>query len=97
SSPVAGHGQEEDVVDDLARTVGNPKPPFDEDLRDAVDDDDPGGDHRQEAVATGPAQCAVTFSTLTWSSSPSAFKASEQAPSGGEPRSTCTASVSAAI
>jgi len=76
------------MVDDLAGPIGNSETLFDEDLRDAVDDDDRRGDHRQQEVAASPTQVAATFSTLTRSSFPSRVSASEQAPSGGAPCST---------
>lgn len=85
------------MVDYLARPVGDTEPLLDEDLRDPVDDDDGGRDDRQQEVAAGPGQRGDTLSTLTCNSSPSAFRASEQEPSGADPRATSTASVSAAM
>ena len=94
---VARHGQKEDVVDDLARPVGNPEPLLDENLRDAVDDDDGGGDHPQQEVAANPAQFAATRMRLTRRSFPSICKVSVEAPLGAAPRATATTSVSVAI
>src|SRR5439155_14276944 len=95
SSPrVPSYGQEEDVVDDLARAVGDAKPLLDHDLRHPVNDDDRGGDRRQQKVAAKPVQWAATRTTLTWRSCPSICNVWVEAPSGAWPRATATASVS---
>ena len=96
-SPVPGHGEEEHMVQDLARPVGNPEPLLDDDLRDPIHDHDGGGDPRPQEIAADPVQRAATRTTLTWRSSPSMRSVSVEAPSGGPPRPTATARVSVAM
>ena len=85
------------MVDHLTRSVRDTEVAFDVDLRDAVDDDDGGRDHRQQGVAAEPVQRAATRTTLTVRSCPSIFSVSVEAPSGAPPRATATARVSVAM